>query len=474
LERAAVDVFAFEGLTESKASFDRLRIQTSTGDDAWYPDCAAVSVDGELIYCASVSGVSIGNTGSEVTSWTDPEGLHLECGGCFDSPLTHGPFIGAPLTGGGRFWLRTDTARRVVLRLAPTEAELAESAPVSTFWTSEVNDFTGTTEVTGLAPGSTWAWDMEMEGLRYGPWTLRVPPADTDPTSLRLAFGSCGRDSDQPIFSAIRELGPDLFLFIGDNHYGNTDDLHSHRQFYRDAHSLDQRAQLMQEAGVLAVWDDHDYTNNNEDGAAVGKEEALRAFEEYWANGSYGSGGEPGIWSALRWGQVGIWLLDDRYYRGLEDDIFGTIQTEWLLDSLQGSDATFKLVAMGSQWTSRGTSDSFAAFPEAQTAFREALVERGIEGVVLMSGDIHRSETRLLPGASGGYDLPELTSSPLATSPATCGSTSEVQDCYDDGSSFLSVDIDTSLADPELVVRIHQEDGDVVAEWAILRSELEL
>jgi alkaline phosphatase D len=261
-------------------------------------------------------------------------------------------------------------------------------------------------------------------------------------------------------------------LFIGDNHYGNASELGDLRQFYRHAHTRPLRADLMSRTATIATWDDHDYVGNNTDGTAPGKDIALRVFQEYWANGSYGADGVAGVFSVQHMADVDIFLLDDRYWRGLDDSILGDAQEAWLMDALGASTATFKVLASGSQWTPDGSSDSWGAYPAAWDRFRQSLVDGGVEGVVLLSGDIHSSELRLLDGGPGGYDLPELTSSPLATWNGTCGNEADVLACVNDGAFFMTVDFDTTLPDPSLTATIVDVAGAARAEWTILRSEL--
>ena len=44
--------------------------------------------------------------------------------------------------------------------------------------------------------------------------------------TLTLAFGSCNRQNlEQPLWQPIMEHNPDLFMFLGDNIYGDTDDM---------------------------------------------------------------------------------------------------------------------------------------------------------------------------------------------------------------------------------------------------------
>ncbi|MEM9986838.1 MAG: alkaline phosphatase family protein, partial [Bacteroidota bacterium] len=42
----------------------------------------------------------------------------------------------------------------------------------------------------------------------------------------KIAFGSCGhQDHPLPIFNRVVAHEPDLFIFLGDNIYGDTDDM---------------------------------------------------------------------------------------------------------------------------------------------------------------------------------------------------------------------------------------------------------
>ncbi|MCB9745097.1 MAG: alkaline phosphatase D family protein [Alphaproteobacteria bacterium] len=457
LERGEIDVIAYEGLSLDPVSLDRFTVQTSGGGDQWRPSCFQVSVDGEPLYCRSIEDLPIGNDSGEVTSWTDPEGLGEGCDTCFDSPLTHGPILGPVQPDAAQVWVRLDRTRRLNLRVAVSEAGLAQAPELGVSYPSAANDFSQLVRIFGLQPDTRYVYAVEVDGQRVGAWDFTTPPADD--ATLRLAFGSCAKDDDQPIFGAIAATDPDVFVFIGDNHYGNTDDLSALRQFYRWAHERPLRRELMADVPILATWDDHDFTGNNTDGSEPGRDVALRVFGEYWANGSYGVEGVAGVFSAHRIGPAELFLLDDRYYRGNDGTLLGAAQTSWLLDALEASDAPFKLLASGSQWTSDGSSDSWAAFPEASAALFEALVARDIEGVVLLSGDIHRSELRWLPGAAGGYDLPELTSSPLATWNSACGSDDELVACVDDRTSFIVIELDASTEDPTLVAEIRDGNG---------------
>jgi alkaline phosphatase D len=49
--------------------------------------------------------------------------------------------------------------------------------------------------------------------------------AQSAPTLTRIAFGSCAhQERPQPIWEAVLQYRPELFLFLGDNVYGDVRD----------------------------------------------------------------------------------------------------------------------------------------------------------------------------------------------------------------------------------------------------------
>ena len=50
----------------------------------------------------------------------------------------------------------------------------------------------------------------------------------------RIAFGSCGHQDDpQPVLGIAAEQKPDAFIFLGDNIYGDTDNMDTLRAKYQ-------------------------------------------------------------------------------------------------------------------------------------------------------------------------------------------------------------------------------------------------
>ncbi|MEQ1504882.1 MAG: alkaline phosphatase D family protein [Myxococcota bacterium] len=469
-----VDVMTIDGGGRPTAAFDRFDVTAVDGADAWRPAGFEVALDGAQTYCEDAPGVVIGDASTEAMHWADPNGWHSDCRTIWDSPLAVGPLIGMAPPGEARIWVRTSSTLRVAVYVADTSDGVDRAAPVAIGYPRPEDDFTWEAHLYGVTPGKTWFYAVDVDGVRSRTMSFTAPPPAGELGVYRFAFGSCSRFDDQPVFGSILGYDPDLFLFIGDNHYGNSSDLDAQRQYYRWAHTRASRSTMLSQTPNLATWDDHDFVGNNTLGTEAGRDTALRTFTEYWANPSYGLDTVPGVFTRATWGSVDWFVLDDRYYRAVETgSMIGADQEAWLIEAMASSTATFKLLASGSKWSEHGSSDSWAAYLGQRDRIEQALADRGVGGVILLSGDIHRSELRLEPGPAGGYDLPEIISSPLANDPSGCGSDDELVTCFDDTVSFVTLDVDTTIPDPTLIASIRDVNGSVVYAWTILRSQLE-
>jgi alkaline phosphatase D len=502
MQQGKVDTFQFEMVAPiPRSRIDRMELRIAPVGDTtineWEPACVAVQLDGQAAYCREPMPVVLGDAATAQRTWTDPDGpQHVECTSCYPETLTHGPLIGTVEPDRARIWVRTDLSRKVGLRLSggPT---LASAPVVAWAYPSAKTDYMAVLEVAGLLPQTTYFYGIEIDGvLREDPrWYFTTPPPRGQAGAFTFGFGSCARqEHPQDIFAPIALFRPDLFLFLGDNHYGDATQLDSHRW-----HELNLRASgrgpLLASVPTLAIWDDHDFLGNDSDGTYTGGDVARRAFTELWANPAYGEDGE-GVYFRHSYGDVDFFMLDGRSDRDPQDgtvwfgdpegrpSLLGARQTTWLLEQLRASTATFKVVAVGSQWTTNGNADSWASFLEARDAIFDAIAEYRIEGVVLLSGDRHRSEFRLLPRPETAYALPELTSSPMANTVRECDyEHNDLEFCegldVDTDTAYYQVTfaaVDTAVADPTFSATIHRLRNGVLEPaytWVIRRSELD-
>ena len=80
----------------------------------------------------------------------------------------------------------------------------------------------------------------------------------------RIAFGSCShQDKPQPIWNEVLASDPELFIFLGDNIYGDSDDTNVLSSKYQKLYQQAGIQTLMATTEVIATWDDHDYGRND-------------------------------------------------------------------------------------------------------------------------------------------------------------------------------------------------------------------
>jgi alkaline phosphatase D len=476
------DVYHFPALNLPRSAVDRVELRSQNGTDAYRPACVELRFDGEPVHCEDqLGGVTLGSGSGERASVVDPLGLHNRCVTCAPSTLTHGPMVGAVTQTEARLLVRTDATRQVDVTLVDADQPAAAAVALARVFPSPERDFTQEVVLSGLQPGRRYEARVAVDNVASSRTArVRTQPARAAGGPLRFAFGSCARVESQPIFATLRQRLLDLFVFVGDNHYGNTPDRDSLRFHYRKAWALPDRAALLSEVSTIATWDDHDFVGNNSNGTSPGAATALRVFKEYWANPSAGTSSTPGTFFRHRVGEVEFFLVDDRTYRSPASAATGTIlgaaQTAWLLDALESSTAVFKFIGSGSTFQG-GLGEAWQAErPGELSALLDEVKARRIGGVVLLSGDIHRSAFHTIDrAAQGGYDVPELTSSPLANLSPPCAPTAAGATrlaCTSGDNFFVEVDVDTSLADPTLTARIVDESGATRATWTLKRSSL--
>ena len=142
---------------------------------------------------------------------------------------------------------------------------------------------------------------------------------------MRLGLGSCARRDTTALYGPIGAADLDAFLFLGDNHYGNSPALDRHRFEYRRLDREAARAALLATVPAMAIWDDHDFVANNADGLCAGGDQARRGFAEAWPNlGLAEAAAGPGTASVARFGPVEVFGLDCRSFRPRVDDLLRT------------------------------------------------------------------------------------------------------------------------------------------------------
>lgn len=242
----------------------------------------------------------------------------------------------------------------------------------------------------------------------------------------RIAVGSCNRTTlPQPIWDPVLDANPQLWVWLGDNVYGDTEDMSVLRSKYETQLDMSSYRTVLATAEVIGTWDDHDYGRNN-----AGREYLQRNASQQEALDFLGvpyddpRRDRAGLYSSHAWGPEGrrvkVILLDTRYHRderGSDGTILGEQQWRWLEDELTGSDAQIHLIGNGIQFLPEDHRfEKWANFPSERRRLIDLIGASGATGVVLLSGDRHLSEISRIDDEGVPYPLYELTSSGMTHS----------------------------------------------------------
>jgi len=347
-------------------------------------------------------------------------------------------------------------------------------------------------------------------------WIVSGPAgaAADEPPLERIAFGSCARqDQPQPIWDAVVAMTPQRFLFIGDNIYGDSDDMNVLRAKYALLGAQPGYRRLKAACPVLATWDDHDYGKNDGGADYSKRRESQQVFLDFFeAAADDPRRKREGVYSAQIVGPPGkrtqIILLDTRYFRsplkktpntaepgegyrgiyGPNDDpattILGDAQWRWLDEQLR-LPAELRIIASSFQVLADEHGwEMWGNFPHERRRLLRLIRDTQAQGVVFLSGDRHLAELARLPADHPdgvGYPLYDVTSSSL-NAPSRNFTKAGVRfgnelNSYRVGLTFFDVNfgavlVDWEAADPIVRLQVRDEKGGVVLQRRFPLSQL--
>ena len=243
---------------------------------------------------------------------------------------------------------------------------------------------------------------------------------------LRVAFGSCNRhDLPQPIWRGVEAFQPQIWIWLGDNIYGDSYDPKVLEAKWRAQKAREDYKEAMRGVIVTGIWDDHDYGVNDGGKDYPLKAESQKLFLDFLdvskddprrqRSGIYGSQvfGMPGR-------QICLVLLDVRTHRDAPrtgGDILGEEQWRWLEEVFERSRANIHLIASGTQvLPSEHRFEKWADYPEARERLLELLEKYSVANPIFLTGDRHHAEISCLPGRGGRPDVFEVTASGMTHS----------------------------------------------------------
>src|SRR5437764_3313204 len=138
----------------------------------------------------------------------------------------------------------------------------------------------------------------------------------------RVAFGSgASQERPQPIWDAVVASQPDLFLFLGDAIYGDTENVEILKAKYAQLAAVPGFQKLRQTCPVYATWDGHDYGADAGGADFPQKDATQKAFLDFFGEPAESLRRKrPGVYAAWVFGPPGkrvqVILLDTRSFRG--------------------------------------------------------------------------------------------------------------------------------------------------------------
>ena len=344
-----------------------------------------------------------------------------------------GPMIGAPGPNSFSVWVRASGEFPVHLEYS-TDRSFREFSATDSVVASADDNLCVVLTAEDLEPNTKYWYRLRFAGepdkfQPFAHWTKTAPAGNA---KFRVGFGSCCRiqlDPVQRIWNVARVLEPDMFIWLGDNIYADSDQAQILVDLYARGRVVERIEPFLRSTPQLATWDDHDFGYNDSDSLSPYRDVSLKVFKDFWANPAYGEEGNPGVYFKQSYGGVDFFVLDGRYHRDPTDrpdnaskTMLGARQKAWLKEQLLASDAAFKVLAVGGGWScaeNEDGGDSWAVYMTERNELFDFIRDNDISGVVCISGDSHMGELNCIPWSEkGGYDFYDFCSSPLAQQPA--------------------------------------------------------
>jgi len=296
-----------------------------------------------------------------------------------------------------------------------------------------------------------------------------------------IAIGSCNRQElPQHIWNNIAKHNPDLWIWLGDNIYGDTNDMAVMKAKYAQQKNGKEYSAFRKKAEVIGIWDDHDFGKNDAGSEYAFKDESRDLMFDFLDVPKSSAAWErKGGYQSYTFGEssqkIKVILLDARYFRGAllrengvsqknwEGQVLGEAQWEWLEKELTNSDAAIHLISSGIQFiATEHRFEKWDNFPKERQRMLDLLVKTQAKNAIFLSGDRHISEVAALhvPGYGMTYDF---TSSGMTHSYTA----STEYNSYRIGKlvtekSFGLINIDWSGNEPKVSFTIRRDDNELI------------
>ncbi|MFK7911236.1 MAG: alkaline phosphatase D family protein [Akkermansiaceae bacterium] len=309
-----------------------------------------------------------------------------------------------------------------------------------------------------------------------------LPNENPEITLTKFCYGSCNKQNmNQDHWPVITSNNPQFWLWLGDNIYGDSEDMAVLKKKYTRLGNEMGYVELKKTCPVLAIWDDHDYGKNDAGNDFVMRKESQEVFLNFFNERKDSARWKrPGIYTSYYFGKgdkrVQLILLDTRYFRtplkstenkppyrpmgkyiidsSSDAKMLGDAQWQWLEQELK-KPAKIRLIGTSIQFSAPTNGfETWTNMPAERQRMIDLIKSTKAEGVVFLSGDIHGAEMGI-EEPKNGYPLIDFTSSSLNLPLGGAKTRRRIGPAYG-GRNFGLVEIDWGKEDP--VIRLSIRD----------------
>ncbi|MBP7399567.1 MAG: alkaline phosphatase family protein [Chitinophagales bacterium] len=253
---------------------------------------------------------------------------------------------------------------------------------------------------------------------------------------ITFAFGSCNKENlPQNYWEEIAKQNPDLWIWMGDNIYGDSYDTSVLAFKYLLLKNNFYYKNFTKSVPVIGTWDDHDYGKNDAGKNFEIKDDSKELFMRFFDI----SENDPmrfrgGVYDAYLFNEnnitINIIMLDTRYFRdtliadlcdgkkcylpNYEGDILGEEQWEWLENELKNSNADVNILCSSIQVIAQEHRfEKWHNFPNARKRLLDLIATNNEVPTIIISGDRHIAEVSAMQLQGEENILYDITSSGL-------------------------------------------------------------
>lgn len=301
-----------------------------------------------------------------------------------------------------------------------------------------------------------------------------------------ICFGSCNKQwEDQSYWQTIAKESPDLWIWMGDIIYSDTEDMSQLKNQYDFQKKHEDYQAFRDSTVIIGIWDDHDYgVNDGGNDYPKRRESRDLLFDFLDLEKSNPAFKRQGAYQSYVYGPEGkkikIYLLDGRYFRdpltpdtiteqrylpNMTGTYLGEDQWDWLEQELNNSEAQVNLIVSGIQVIpTQQNFEKWANFPNERIRLFNLIKDSKVKNPIFLSGDRHIGEISV-------YKLDEETTFYEVTSSGLTHSyeKADEENKYRVGDlvrekNYGVISLDWSVEDIAIKLQINNIDGNVINE----------